>query len=150
MHPNLPPFLLILAALYHESSRTSVAAGDTLAHTVGQAAPFTEFPDLEVDGRDGRVMTAGNLMRRVIFTGFPPRESLNEPADLAQFDADTDRLARIIHEAEREAIEAGKVVRKLNPPRPWIPFDQLPEPAQKGRRRQAVFFLRRFTIEILT
>lgn len=50
--------IYLLAALYHESGRPSVAAGNTLAHTVGQARPFTEFADLDVEARMGRVLTA--------------------------------------------------------------------------------------------
>lgn len=143
-------FALILAALYHESGRASVAAGDTLAHTAGQAKPFTEFYDLSEDARDGRLLTAMNLEQRVRFVGFafPLQPTMNEPADQAQHDADVRRFARLIHDAEREAIELGKVVVKLNPPRPWIPFDELPEPAQAGRRRQAAFFLARFNVEL--
>lgn len=140
---------LLLAALYHESGRISVAAGDTLAHSVGQARPFTEFGDLEVDARDGRLLTAMNLEQRIHISGFRPATSLNEPADQAEFQADVEWLARAIHDAEREAIELGKVVIKLNPPRPWIPFEQLPEAAQAGRRRQATFFLARFDITFL-
>ena len=140
----------VLAALYHESVRTSVAAGDTLAHTAGQAKPFTEFNMLPEDAREGRLMTAANISRRVRIVGFAQVQSLNEPATIAQHDADVDRLAVIIHEAEREAIEANKVVVKLNPPQPWIPFSELPTPAQQGRRRQAAFFLARFSIEEVT
>ena len=134
----------ILAALYHESGRTSVAVGDTLAHTAGQARPFTEFGDLPRDAREGRLMTAENLARRIRVVGFADQPSLS-----SVYDADVDRLAGIIHECEREAIEAGKVVVKLNPPRPWIPFADLPPQAQAGRRRQAMFFLGRFSIEIV-
>ncbi|MBL9105194.1 MAG: hypothetical protein JNL82_29885 [Myxococcales bacterium] len=145
---NTAPFILILAALYHESGRSSVAAGDTLAHTVGQAAPFTEFPDISHEAREGRYLTALNLEQRIKITGFTSRDP-NDYGPLHEHEAIRERLARLIHDAEREAIELGKVVRKLNPPRPWIPFDQLPEVAQAGRRRQAAFFLNRFTIEII-
>jgi hypothetical protein len=137
-------FTLVLAALYHESSRVSVAAGDTLAHSAGQARPFTEFGDLEEDARDGRLLTAMNLEQRIQITGLI---DLNR----SKYAAETvERLAYTIHEAEREAIELGKVVVKLNPPRPWIPFEQLPEVAQAGRRRQAAFFLARFEVAFLT
>lgn len=133
---------IVLAALYHESGRTSVATGETMAHANNQAKPFAEFADIEQDAREGRLLTAQNLEQRVRFVGVidPTREKYDAVA--------VDELARIIHDSEREAIELGKVVVKLNPPRPWIPFDQLPDVAQAGRRRQAVFFLTRFTLEM--
>lgn len=147
MRPTTP-YTLLLAALYHESGRTSVAAGDTLAHAVGQAKPFTEFDALSEDARDGRHLTAMNLEQHVQFTGFTSRDpSAIGPLDLHK--AQQAALARIIHDAEREAIELGKVVVKLDPPRAWIPFEQLPEAAQAGRLRQAAFFLARFDV-ILT
>lgn len=135
---------IILAALYHESGRTSVAAGDTLAHSAGQAKPFTEFGHLSAEAREGRLMTAANLERRVRFS--PEWPPTYVPGD-GTYEDRVDELAHIIHEAERDAIEAGKVVVKLNPPRPWIPFEQLPDVAQAGRRRQAGFFLDRFIVE---
>ncbi len=142
MRPTTP-YTLLLAALYHESGRTSVAAGDTLAHAVGQAKPFTEFGALSEDARDGRLLTAMNLEQRVQFTGFTSRDpSAIGPLIRLRIWA----LARIIHDAEREAIELGKVVVKLDPPRAWIPFEQLPEAAQHGRLRQAAFFLARFDV----
>mgnify|MGYP003425448851 CR=1 FL=1 len=48
-----------------------------------------------------------------------------------------------------KTITTSALVVKLNPPRPWIPFEELPEPAQAGRRRQAVFFLARFTVTFI-
>lgn len=135
-------YVHVLAALYHESGRTSVAAGDTLAHSASQAKPFTEFGNLDRDAKEGRLMTAENIARRVRITGLA-----TQPSDDPRYRDELEQLALIIHECERPAIEAGKVVVKLNPPRPWIPFDQLPDVAQAGRRRQAAFFLLRFTIE---
>jgi len=139
------PIALILSALYHESGRSSVAAGDTLAHSAGQAKPFTEFHDLTNEARDGRYLTAKNLLVLVQINGF----AANNMSRQASRTYDVDCLARAIHVAEREAIEAGKVVIKLSPPRPWIRYDELPPPAQAGRRRQAEFLLSRFDIEII-
>lgn len=141
---------LVLTALYHESGRSSVAAGDTLAHSVGQAKPFTEFDALTGDAREGRLLTATNLMQRIVFTGLVPTTSLNEPLDQAEHLTKVAWLAVVIHDSEREAIERGLVVVKLNPPRPWIPFADLPDVAKAGRRRQAAFFLNRFTIEAVS
>ncbi len=128
--------ICLLAAVYHESCRPSVAAGDTLAHTVGQARPFTEFPQLSDEARRGRELTAENLLGRF---GFSTGSSM-------MIQPWVDDLAQAIHECEREAVELGLVVVKLNPPRPWIPFADLPEPAQEGRRGQARYLLERFRI----
>lgn len=143
-----PLSTLLFAALYHESGRSSVAAGDTLAHAVGQARPFTEFGALSEDARDGRLITAMNLEQRIEIMGFTSRDP-SAFGPLAEHAALVNRLARLIHEAEREAIDLGKVVVKLDPPRSWIPFEQLPEAAQAGRLRQATFFLSRFDITFL-
>lgn len=53
-----------------------------------------------------------------------------------------DDLAAEIHTAERAAIESGHVLVKLD--RPWLSFDELPEQAKAGRRRQADYLLGRF------
>lgn len=134
--------IYLLAALYHESGRPSVAAGNTLAHTVGQARPFTEFADLDVEARMGRVLTARTMMERFSF------ESIDGPAAqsgdlsrqpggglIAASPAAVEAVAQAIHECERPAIE-----------RPWIPFGELPAPAQEGRRGQARYLLERVRI----
>jgi len=131
-----PLSTLLFAAIYHEGGRPSVAAGNTLAHSVGQARPFTEFADLEPDAQHGRMTTAGLILAAV--EPWCPATGSQPLADAV------DWLARIIHNAERTAIENGWVVIKLNPPRPWIPFDELPEVAQAGRRGQATYLLSRF------
>ena len=141
----------ILAVVYHDSGRPSVAAGSTLAHSLGQGRPFVEYRDLRPQARQGREMTAQGLLQRFVFNsitlfaadqhsrGNPPAE-----ADVGAIDVDT--LARGIHECERPAIEAGMVAVVLDPPRPWIPFDALPAQAQDGRRSQARYLLDRFFI----
>lgn len=144
----MTPYLLILAALYHESGRTSVAAGDTLAHTAGQARPFAEFNSIRDAAREGRLLTAANLEQRIRIDGFAARDP-DSYGPIEEHAKINDKLARVIHEAEREAIELGWTVVKLEPPRPWIPFDDLPEAAQAGRRRQAAYFLSRFEIAFL-
>jgi hypothetical protein len=130
--------IALMAALYHESGRQSVATGATLAHAENQAKPFTEFSKLAPDAREGRYMTAEKLLERFDFS---------MPATPEKFtDAMVNALAVSIHEAERPAIEAGKTVIKLTPPRPFTPFDGLPDPAKQGRRNQARFFLERFKV----
>lgn len=145
--------ICLLAALYHESGRPSVAAGNTLAHTVGQARPFTEFAELDVEARMGRVLTAKTMMERFSFESIDggPAQSADlsrQPGGglIAANPAAVEAVAQAIHECERPAIERGWVVVKLNPPRPWIPFGELPAPAQEGRRGQARYLLERVRI----
>lgn len=133
---NLLPLATLLAAIYHESSRPSVEAGTTLAHAVGQARPFTEFNGLSADARKGREATALRLLERFDFNNF----DYSAPA------MDMEVLARGIHEAERYAVDRGWTVVKIDPPRPWVTFDDLPEVAREGRRRQARYFLERFIV----
>jgi hypothetical protein len=128
----------LLAVLYHESGRASVQAGATLAHSVGQAKPFTEWSDLRQEARMGREMTAKELLRRFEFA---PVSAWLEPTTLA-----IENLAEVIHECERLAIDRGWTVIVLDPRRPWIPFSDLPEVAKTGRRNQAQFFLARFDV----
>ena len=130
----------LLAVLYHESGRSSVAAGTTLAHSVGQGRPFTEWPDLRQEAKDGREMTAAALLERFAFGTCYRTLS---PARLRE---QVEALAPVIHECEREAVEQGLVAVVLDPPRPWIPFVELPEAAQEGRRNQARYLLARFAI----
>lgn len=126
---------ILLAVLLHESGRAPVADGQTLAHAVAapQARPFVEWPDLPADVQLGRRMTARNLLERFDLGEVCPDLGV-EPVSVHQ-------LAAAIHECEREAIERGLVLVKLD--KPWIPFDELPEQAQKGRRRQARYLLAR-------
>lgn len=133
--------VLLLAALYRESSRRSVAEGTTLAHVVGQAQPFTEFGDLPDTAKRGLILTASALLQQIDIT---------DVADDPQGPPNADQLAwlaEVIHNAEREAIEAGLVAVKLDPPRPWVEYSELPAGAQQGRQQQAAFFLQRFQIE---
>ena len=131
----LPSFL---AALYHESGRPSVAAGSTLAHSLGQGRPFVEFGALRAEARMGRELTAEKLLQRFGFY------SLANRGDAVEVDEES--LARAIHECERDAIDRGWVAVVLDPPRPWIEFDALPEQAQTGRRNQARFLIERFVV----
>ncbi len=128
----------LIAVLYHESGRVSVQTGATLAHSVGQAKPFTEWADLRQEARMGREMTAKELLRRFEFAPVPAGLEPTTPA--------IDNLAEAIHECERIAIARGWTVIVLDPPRPWIPFADLPEVAKTGRRNQAKFFLSRFDV----
>jgi len=82
--------------------------------------------------------TAQELLRRFEFTPIPAGLEPTTPA--------IDNLAEAIHECERPAIERGWTVIVLDPPRPWIPFSELPEVAKTGRRNQAQFFLSRFDV----
>lgn len=130
----IPLFALFL----HESGRASVAAGDTLAHAVGQPRPnFADWPDLRPEARCGRQITAERLLE-----GHDFRPRTHPPEEMHE--SEVLYLANEIHKAEREAIERGLTVVKLDPPRPWIPYDELPEPAKQGRQRQARWFIARF------
>lgn len=152
MH-NTIALTTILAALYHESGRASVQRGETLAHAAGQAHPFTEFPDLSHEARRGRELTAQHLLDRFEFgtrviTTEDVRLGLLEPG--APNASDIEMLAVAIHDSERDAIERGWVVVKLDPPRPFTPFADLPPQAQQGRRNQARWFLERFRVTAIT
>jgi hypothetical protein len=138
MHTSPLPSVLFLAAIYHEACRAAVTAGSTLAHAVGQAKPFTELADLRVEALQGRLLTATELLGRFDFTGFAPA-GLPDAAKVEQ-------LAAAIHECERPAIDRGWTVVQLDPPRPWIPFADLPELAREGRRWQARYLLRMFVV----
>jgi hypothetical protein len=50
-----------------------------------------------------------------------------------------EKLARLIHESGRAAVECGAVLVKPNPPIPFKEWDELPEEAKQGRRMQAAF-----------
>ena len=57
-------------------------------------------------------------------------------------------LARDIHEAQREAVEKGKTLTRAlgSAPYPFIEWADLPEKAKEGRRMQAVYLLKRYSI----
>lgn len=130
----MEPITLLLALLYHESGRAPVKDGQTLAHTLQpQERPFIEWPELPTEVQLGRRMTARGLLLRF---------DIGDPIpDFGTWPVSVDALATAIHEAERAAVERGLVLEKLN--RPWVPFNELPEAAQEGRRRQARFLLAR-------
>lgn len=134
----LDSFAAVLAVVYHESGRQSVATGETLAASAGQAKPFTEFYDLRPDVQRGRELTARGLLERFRFT--------SRQADQEVTSTGLVEVARGIHEAERAAIDRGWTVIVFDPPRPWIAFDDLPVVARAGRRNQARYLLERFTI----
>lgn len=137
-----PPLThLLLAAHYHESVRVSVAAGHTLAHATGQAKPFTELADLSTDALRGRLLTAAELLKRFDITGVATLLVAGAP-DPEQ----VQKLAQALHECERPAIDKGWVVVKLDPPRPWIAFADMPAVAKQGRFHQACYLLSRFAI----
>ena len=135
--------VLLLAALYHESCRRPVAEGTTLAHAENQAKPFTEFGDLPSEVKRGRILTASELLQKIEITGIT--DDSTGALDAVQ----VEWLAELIHTSEKAAVEAGLVAVKLDPPRPWIEFADLPELAQQGRERQASFLLQRRQIELL-
>lgn len=127
----------MLAVIYHDSGRTSVVAGDTMAHAVNPSTvrPFVEWPDLPLEAGLGRLLTARRLLER-----FNVGEVM-----LDREDGETvASLAPAIHEAERAAVEQGLVLVKVD--RPWCDFADLPEPAKAGRRRQANYLLDRLFI----
>lgn len=125
----------LLAILFHESGRASVAAGNTLAHVFDptRTRPFVEWSALPEHVQRGRLMTADNLLNRF---------GIAEPGQGESVDVGV--LASAIHEAERDAVAQGLVLVKFD--RPWVPLAELPEPAQAGRFRQASYLLERMTI----
>lgn len=141
---NLSALIPLMAALLHESVRGSVEAGNTLAHASGQARPYTEYSRVSDEVRRGREMTAERLLEQFEFTS---RDRSAATGARAIPEAQINAFAVSIHEAERAAIEAGLVAVKLNPPRPFTSFDQLPPQAQAGRKAQARWFLERFDVQ---
>lgn len=135
-----PPFVYTLARNVHESGRAPVAAGQTLAHAVQspQVRPFIEWADLPPHVIAGRIVTAAGLLAAYDITPHVPDVAYDDIND-----AMVAELAAAIHTAERKAIENELVLVKLN--RPWVPFAELPEQAQAGRKRQAFYLLQRFT-----
>lgn len=121
--------IYLLAVMLHESGRQLVAEGKTLAHALKspQVRPFSEWPDLPAEVQHGRRMTARGLLE-LFHVGEPFPDLGTDPV------SDRD-LAEAIHESERKAVEAGRVVVSLG--RPWTPFDELPEIAREGRMMQA-------------
>lgn len=152
--PSAPAAVLLFAILYHESCRHPVLAGTTLAHSVGQSRPFTEFADLRPEAMAGRIMTASTILERFDVPGVQrwmrhadvaDNTNYSPDADIARegLRADIENLAIAIHDAERGAVEKGWAAVALDPPRPWIIFSELPSLAQEGRRSQARFLLAR-------
>lgn len=58
---------------------------------------------------------------------------------------DVERLARILHESGRAAVEAGKVVNRI-PGQPFLGWDAITEDAREGRRMQARYLLEHLDI----
>lgn len=129
----------MFAYLLHESCRASVAAGTTLAHATdpSKVRPFQDWQDLPPEVRSGRRMTAEALLAKYEVG----RVGIDIMVEVPVYAAE---VAAAIHEAERGAVEAGLVAVKLD--RPWVPFAELPEPAQAGRIRQAKFMMERFAL----
>lgn len=50
-------------------------------------------------------------------------------------------LAKMIHESARDAVLAGWVLQKSDPPREFVEWPDLPVPAIEGRCSQARYFL---------
>lgn len=130
------PFVYFLARELHESGRASVAAGQTLAHAVQspQVRPFVEWLDLPSHVIAGRIVTAAGLLERYEIAHIVNPQPVDDRA--------IESLATMIHDSERKAIDNDLVLVRLN--RPWVPFADLPEPAQQGRRRQAAYLFSRF------
>lgn len=133
------PFVITLAEQVHLSGRAPVDAGQTLAHAVQspQVRPFIEWPDLPPHVVVGRTMTACALLAAFEVVPHVPDVAYDDIND-----AMVAELADAIHTAERAAIDSGHVLVKLN--RPWIPYAELPEQAQAGRKRQAFYLLQRY------
>lgn len=55
----------------------------------------------------------------------------------------TESLARVLHEAGREAVQRALVLNKVPGGQPFVEWDQLPEHACEGRRIQARYLLDR-------
>ncbi len=138
-HMMTTPFVLHLAFHLHESGRASVKAGETLAHAVQspQVRPFVEWSDLPPEVIVGRTMTAARMLGVFDVIHHAPDAAYDDINDQM-----VSELAAAIHEAERAAIDGGYVLVKLH--RPWIPYAELPEQAQAGRRRQAFYLLQRY------
>ena len=58
---------------------------------------------------------------------------------------DTESLAKLLHEAGREAVAQGAVVNRI-PGQGFIEWDDLPAHAQEGRRLQARYLLERLLV----
>lgn len=54
-------------------------------------------------------------------------------------------LARELHEAGREAVEKGKLVKKI-PGERFLEWDEITDDAREGRKIQARYLLHKFTI----
>lgn len=138
------PAVILLATLYHESTRASVQAGNTYAATEKQSRPFTEWGSLLADAVRGRLLTASEILERFTIDGVA---GLIEGVHDVQLDNDeVELLARTLHECERPAVDRGWTVVKLDPPRPWLGFNDMPAAAQEGRRNQARFLLERLVL----
>ncbi|MGE3549757.1 MAG: hypothetical protein AB7I29_07665 [Geobacter sp.] len=64
---------------------------------------------------------------------------------------DTEELAKVLHEAGREAVEAGATVAAEKfgeQTRTFIEWDYLPESVKTGRRIQAEYLLKKFYITL--
>lgn len=133
---HIEPFVITLARLIHEAGRAPVVAGQTLSHAVQspQTRPFIEWTDLPPHVIAGRTMTAAGLLARFEVKPHVPDVAYDDISDDMVAD-----LAAALHEAERKAIEGGFVLVRLD--RPWVPFSDLPEQAQAGRKRQAFHLL---------
>lgn len=57
--------------------------------------------------------------------------------------ANPERLAQMIHEAQREAVAQGKTLTRAlgSPPYPFIEWGDLPEQAKEGRRMIARYLI---------
>lgn len=139
------PFVLLLAFHLHESVRASVKVGETLAHAVQspQTRPFVEWADLPPEVVAGRTMSAARLLGAFQVAPHVPDAAYDDINDEM-----VSELAAAIHEAERAAVDGGFVLVKLN--RPWVPYAELPEQAQAGRKRQAFYLLQRYRFNPIT
>ena len=115
----------LLARLLHESGRQPVQRGENLA----QQSTFVEWADLHARVKQGRAMTASAMLDSMIIAAAPA------PAGSTRLSGEC--LARELHRCEKAAIESGFTARQHSTT--WIPFDELPEAAKKGRMAQAEF-----------
>lgn len=115
----------LLARLLHESGRQAVKRGENIA----QESTFIEWAALPARVKQGRTMTASAMLDSVLIAAAPA------PAGSTRLSGAC--LARQIHKCEKAAIESGHTARQHSTT--WIPFDELPEAAMKGRLAQAEF-----------
>lgn len=119
----------MLARLLHESGRRAVERGENIA----EQTTFIEWVDLHARVKQGRTMTACAMLDSMLIDAAPA------PAGSTRLSGEC--LAREIHKCEKAAIESGHTARQHSTT--WVPFDELPEAAKRGRMAQAEYLEKR-------